>query len=270
MTAGGYWREMARRWEKVGAPLRPSGPDLAAYQAVVDADRGRSVVMLGVTPEIYHLKWPPGTDIVALDHTIGMIDSVWAGPRGRALCADWRRMSLAPASRALAVCDGGLHLLSVPDGQAALVQNLARVLSPGGIFALRCFVPPLEPEPATAVIDELHAGKVANVNLLKLRLAMALQQDPRHGVELGRVWGALFGGGVDPVKLAGRAGWHPGEMSALDSYRDCPTRYHFVTLTEVEELFCRDPGGFEMVSVITPSYDLGERCPVVMLRRSLA
>lgn len=269
MTIPSHWPDIARRWEAVGAPLRPSAPDLAAYEAAGRARPGDRLLMLGVTPEIYHLPWPSGADILAVDHTMTMIDSVWPGPRSAAVCADWTAMSLAQGSRHLALCDGGLHLLTHPHGQAALVRNLARVLVPGGIFALRLFVPPSCPETAAEVISDTVAGKVASVNVLKLRLAMALQDNPSDGVQLAGVWAALFGGGMDPADLALSTGWDPADLSTLDSYRDCAALYHFVTLGQVEQLFCTDPGGFEMVSVTTQSYELGERCPTVVLRRLL-
>jgi SAM-dependent methyltransferase len=270
VTAHAYWPDIAKKWEKVGPPLRPTAPDLAAYLEALGHKAEPRAVMLGVTPEIYRLPWPPGADVVAIDHTLGMIEAVWPGPRGRAVCGDWTKMPLERASRDVALCDGGLHLLSSPRGQAALVDNLLRVLAPAGIFVLRVFAPDVRPETADTVIDDLLAGKVSNVNVLKLRLAMALQGDASSGVMLAAVWSSLFGSGIGYGELADRIGWDPIELATLDSYRECRTRYHFVTLSEVIELFCNRRGGFELVNVRTPSYELGERCPTVTLRRPAA
>jgi SAM-dependent methyltransferase len=270
VTTHAYWSDVARRWDKVGPPLRPTAPDLASYREALGHRAKPRAVILGVTPEIYRLPWPPGSDVVAIDHTLGMIEAVWPGPPERAICADWTRMPLPPASRDVALCDGGLHLLSHPHGQAALVDNLLRVLAPEGMFVCRLFVPGARPETAGAVIDDLLGGQVSNINVLKLRLAMALQDEASSGVELAAVWSALFGSGASAIELADKIGWDPVDLAALDSYRDCGTRYHFVTLAEVRELFCGHPGGFEQVAVSTPSYELGERCPTVTFRRLAA
>lgn len=270
MTTHAYWPDIATNWEKVGPPLRPTAADLAAYCEVLANQAEPRAAILGVTPEIYRLPWPAGADVVAIDHTLAMIDAVWPGPPGRAICADWTQMPLEPASRNVALCDGGLHLLSNPQGQAALVHSLLHVLAPEGIFVARLFVPSIRPESADAVIDDLLCGKVPNVNVLKLRMAMALQDEASSGVELAEVWSALLGSGMRSDELAVRIGWDPGDLAAFDSYRDCRTRYHFVTLAEVISFFCGDPGGFELVNVRTPPYELGERCPTVTLRRLAA
>ena len=269
MTSQSYWPDIAKRWDKVGPPLRPTAPDLDAYGEALGRTVKHRAVILGVTPELYRLS-SPGADVVAVDHTLGMIDAVWPGPPGRAIYGDWTKMPLAPASRNVALCDGGFHLLSSPHGQAALVDNLRHVLAPGGIFVVRLFVPSLRPETADAVVDDLLTGKVSNVNVLKLRLAMALQREASSGVELATVWASLFGSGMTSRELAEQTGWDPADVVALDSYRDCPTRYSFVSLAEVTELFCRRTGGFEVVAVRTPPYDLGERCPTVTLRKLTA
>jgi SAM-dependent methyltransferase len=270
VTSDAYWPDIARNWERVGPPLRPTALDLAAYrEAFGDKPEPRAVI-LGVTPEIYGLPWPAGADVVAVDHTLGMIDAVWPGPPGRAICADWTRIPLEPASRDVALCDGGLHLLSNPHGQVALAESLLQLLAPHGTFVARLFVPGVLPETASAVLDDLFGGLVPNVNVLKLRLAMALQRDASSGVELAAVWSALFGSGTTSDELAARIGWDPVDLATLDSYRDCRTRYYFVTVAEVNDLFCGREGGFELVNVATPSYELGERCPVVTLRRLAA
>src|SRR5207248_8807639 len=91
--AGGHWTEIARQWERVGPPLRPCAEDVAIYQSEVDrwsrAHGAPRALILGVTPELYRLRWPAGTDLAAADHTRSMIDAVWPGPRSAVVCADW-------------------------------------------------------------------------------------------------------------------------------------------------------------------------------------
>jgi len=262
----GHWAEIARRWALVGPPLRPSPEDVARYAEVV-APRG---LILGVTPEIFHLPWPDGADVLALDHTRAMIEAVWPGPPGAAVCADWTDMPLEPASRDVALCDGGIHLLAWPEGQAAMVENLARVVVGGGLVALRLFTPPVEPETPAAVLDDLLGGRVANLNVLKLRLGMALQPDPAEGVALASVYAALTEVALPDglPALAESIGWDVEHLLAIESYRDSPNRYYFVSFEQVRDLFCVDPGGFDLVSVQVAGYDLGDRCPLLVLRRT--
>jgi len=67
----GHWAEIARRWAEVGPPLRPSAEDLAFYRRAGRLTRERGaprVLLLGVTPELYRLPWPDGTDLLARSH----------------------------------------------------------------------------------------------------------------------------------------------------------------------------------------------------------
>jgi SAM-dependent methyltransferase len=269
--AGDHWPELARRWSQTGPPLRVSPEDQRAY-AQAAAERLREgarprVLLLGVTPELYGLPWPEGTDLLAVDRSQAMIDHVWLGPREAARCEDWTALSLPDGSRDLALCDGGFHLLEHPGEQARLVRRLGRVLAEDGLCALRLFVPPARPEAPEEVLRDLRRGAIPDVNALKLRLAMSLQRGPERGVRLAEVWDTLHAVEPDVAALASRLGWPPEPMSTLEAYRGASAAYHFVTIDELCELFCREPGGFRVESIRIPAYPLGERCPLVALRR---
>lgn len=267
---GDHWAALAAGWELSGPPLRVSDEDLAAYREVVAqwaGERPPRVLLLGVTPEIYRLPWPQGTDFLAADRQEAMIEAVWPGPRDLVLHEDWTELSLADGARDIVVCDGGFHLLAYPEGQIRLVRSLARVLAEGGVCALRLFVPPVPAENPGAVLTDVRTGRVPSVNALKLRLGMALQGDPVAGIELGRIWDT-FRRELPDTETAQRAtGWPAAEVRSLDAYRDSRSRYHFVGLEEVKSLFCEEPGGFVVESLRVPTYDLGERCPLLVLRR---
>jgi SAM-dependent methyltransferase len=259
-------------WQQVGPPLRPSTQDtdiLADMLSTWVRDRGAPrVLILGVTPELYRLPWPQGTDVLAADRTRAMIDAVWPGPKDAVVCADWTVLPLADESRDLVLCDGGIHLLSSPERQRRLVRTLRRIVSPRGLCLFRLFVPPRRRETPGAVLEDLGTGKVPNINVLKLRLGMALQEDPEQGVMLGRVWGLVHTANPDFERLAARLGWPREHLLALNTYRNSETRYHFLGLERVVSLFCDDPGGFEPVAVRYPNYELGDRCPTLALRRA--
>jgi hypothetical protein len=93
----------------VGAPLRPTEQDLAFIRDAIDgfarSRRTMRALILGVTQELFHLLDGARTDLLAIDHTQGMIDQVWPGPRSRVVRADWTALPIAPRCRDLALCD---------------------------------------------------------------------------------------------------------------------------------------------------------------------
>ena len=268
----GPWPEMARVWPQIGPPLRPVSEDIGFCRAAV-ADWVRChgaprVLLLGVTPELYRLPWPKGTGLLAVDRAQAMIDRVWPGPAEAVRCADWLSISLPRASRDIVLCDGGLHLVSYPEGQGRLVRILRDILAADGLCILRLYVPPAQRETPDAVLRDLLDGKVSSLNILKLRLGMSLMEEASRGVRLGTVWQTLHQAAPDLAALAARIGWTPEHALAINTYRESEARYSFASVREVCGLFCRAPGGFRLQGVNTPSYELGERCPTVVLQRS--
>jgi hypothetical protein len=267
----GHWPKIARQWEQVGLPLRPAAEDLAiCAEAVEEWMRSHGaprVLLLGVTPELYHLPWPEGTDLLAVDRTQAMIDAVWPGPPATVLCSDWLDLALPEGCRDIVLCDGGLHFAAYPREQRRLVRLLGDMLSDGGLCIFRLFVPPSQRESPDAVLAALLEGQIPSLNALKLRLWMALLESAEKGVALATVWRTVHEAAPDLDALAARLGWPAEHLRAIDTYRGSPERYHLVTAEQASELFCRDPGGFELRRVCVPSYELGEQCPTLVVRR---
>ena len=80
-----HWAAIARQWKQLGPPLRPVAQDIGFYWNAAEKwvrERGAPrVLLLGVTPELYHLPWPKGTDLLAVDRSQAMIETVWPGPK---------------------------------------------------------------------------------------------------------------------------------------------------------------------------------------------
>lgn len=269
-----HWALLGRAWHLLGPPLRPSGEDVQAYARAIEGRRGPGggpprALILGVTPELYRLPWPPGTAITAIDREPFMLETIWPGPTEAARCEDWCRTSLADASVDIVLCDGGWQMLG-PGGHDALTRELGRVLAPGGLFVVRSFTTPAAREPFEAVMEDLRAGRVESMNVLKLRLAMSLQESTGDGVPVARVWKAFIDAEPEPAALAARLGWPADIMLSLEAYRDSPSRYHFTSLAELCEPLTGEPGGFRCAGVSTPRYVLGERCPTVTFERTRA
>jgi hypothetical protein len=266
-----HWREMARCWKIIGPPLQPTTEDIAFYtEAIyewVQSNGPARVLLLGVTPELYRLPWPEGTELLAVDHTWDMIDGVWPGPKDAVCCAEWTAMPLPDASRDIVLCDGGMNLLRYPREHRQLVYVLRRLLSDHGLCILRLYVPPLQREAPEMVLRDFVQGRVSSADILKLRLGMALQKKLMSGVKLKAVWDVFHEVATGPRRLGRRIGWSAEQMHAIDIYRGCEERYCFLSVADVRDLFCESPGGFRLDSVHLPSYQLGERCPTVVLRR---
>ena len=241
---------------------------VAAIGRRADPTTAPRALILGVTVEICQLPWPWGTHLMALDRTEAMIHAVWPGERSQAICGDWLAMPLAPASRDVVFCDGGVAMLPYPQGTRRLVASLQQVLVPGGVCALRLYVPPPKRELAEAVLEDLLAGRIANLNVLKLRLGMALEGDAHTGIELGSIWNAIHEVAPDFGALAVRIGWDINHLSAINTYRGSTVRYYFPTAEQVLAVFAERTGAFDLQQVRHPSYALGERCPIIVLRRN--
>jgi hypothetical protein len=267
----GVWPIVAQQWDLLASPLRPEAQDIRIYldeiRGWIDEFGPPRVLLLGVTPELYRLPWPEGTDFLAVDQSQPMIDHVWPGPRQAARRADWLSLSLADGPRDIVLCDGGFPLVAHPEGQGQLVRVIARATSSRAMVILRLYSPPARREPLDAVFRDLLAGRISNMNVLKLRLWMAIQKDATDGVELATVWRALHEVAPDLRDLARRLGWSIPHTEVINAYRDVKTRYHCASAEQVADLFCHEPGGFALIRKHVPSYEVGELCPIIVLRK---
>ncbi len=265
------WTAVAKQWGQIGQPLRPSAQDIAFVSQAVSSwanshDIPRALI-LGVTPELYNLPWPAGADIIAVDHTQAMIDVVWPGPRDAAICAEWTDLPLPEKSRDIAVCDGGIILLQYPEGHRKFAEELSRIITPDGLCVLRLFVPPANDEDPESVLLDLMESRMGNLNLLKLRLGMAMQANAVEGVQLNNVWKAIHKVAPDLNQLADKISWPLEHLLAINAYRGRTATYHFLDVDQVLGIFCAENVSFALESVQWPDYELGDRCPTITLRK---
>lgn len=266
-----HWNRHAQQWQWIGPPLRPAAEDIrlmeraAAQWHAAHLLPSPQALLLGVTPEIALMNWPPGTRLVAVDHNPAMIREVWPGAsRGyTALCADWTDTGLAPASQDIVVGDGCFSTLTSRDQYRATVQALRRLVRPHGIVLMRFFIRPDVAEATAAVIADLHAGRMGNFHVFKWRLAMALHGSLDDGVRLADIWDAWHASVGDPAGLARRFGWPLAVVQTIDAYRGVETRYTFPTLAEARAAMA---DAFDEFACWFPHYELGERCPTMAFR----
>ena len=159
-----YWDRIADLWRLFGPPIRPAADDLVVYQEIVDRataliDGPPRVLLLGVTPELYRLRWPADAEVLALDSSSPMLEAVWQGPADTAVTGSWTAMPFADQSFTLLLCDAGVGLLD-PVGQGELLAEVQRVLVPDGTLAVRLFAPQGRTGTVAEIFEDLDRGRL--------------------------------------------------------------------------------------------------------------
>jgi SAM-dependent methyltransferase len=269
----GHWSRMGSSWRLVGPPLRPSAEDVAGFNVAIsrwvlahENQRLRALI-LGVTPELYALEWPAGTALQALDSSQSMIDAVWPGPPEAALVGSWTSMPLAAASCDMVVCDGGFGMLPYPQGQMALLDEVARVLAPGGVLAVRLFTPGGRTGSLEQVLADLDAHRIASLDVLKFRLWGALHQDAATGVRPRDVVAHILAACGSFEQLAEAQKWSLDHIRTMAFHRNSDAVYYLTDAAEVVRMATQHSGAFTLLDIVEPRHDLGACCPVVVLKR---
>lgn len=265
-----HWNEHARQWSLIGPPLRPAAADIRLLETAGQDWRSRTAVaapralLCGVTPEIARMRWPAGTRLIAVDHSRPMIAGVWPAAEvpGVAVCGDWTALPLPDAVQHLLIGDGCYSLLIGRVRYAAFAAELRRVAADDALLVMRYFLRPERAETVAAVVDDLWQRRIGNFHVFKWRLAMALHGTLEEGVRLGDIWNAWQQAVPDPAQLAAHLDWRPEVVNTIHNYRGVDTRYSFPTLAEARA----NAGDFEIVAMHMPDYELGGRCPTLIMR----
>jgi SAM-dependent methyltransferase len=271
-VASEHWSRVSRLWSLIGPPLRPSPEDVAVAESIARAWRDAhptgplDALILGVTPELATVGWPLGTKLVAIDASEVMVGAIWpsegAPPDSRARVGDWRELEMPDASVDVAAGDGSLTVLEHPADYRTVLRELRRVLRPDARLVLRVYARPEVREEVTEVADALWSGRVGSVSALKWRLAMAVQKPDERNVAVSDVWQAFCAICPDRSRLLEQLDWSPESLATIDPYRESAARYSFPTLAEVRSLLA---GDFVELGCHVPRYELGERCPTLVL-----
>ena len=245
------------RWAGLGAPLRPPPQVVEAMRPLL---AGRHALQLGVTPEIALL---PASG-VAVDYNAAMIRDAWPGDRQthRAVLGNWLALRLDDESVDAAFGDASLSVLQWPDECVRVLEQVARVLRPGGIMVLRCFAGPHQPERVEDVAAAALAGAAGNFNAFKLRFNMASFQASKSEANTGRRIHRLFERHFpDRARLAAAAGWTLAEIGGIDAYAESPAVHSYPTRAELAQVLGRR---FEHYFLEASGYALAERCPLLV------
>jgi SAM-dependent methyltransferase len=264
-----YWKSLATAYMDVGPPLRPSSEDISFLKQVLTSlPRGSAfhALLLGVTPEIARLPLPEGSFLTAVDTSEPMAQAVWPGDvpgRRQVVCSDWLALPLHDRCCDVVIADGSLNCVPFPNGLRALAASVRRAMRDDGILAVRCFVRPASPERPEDIFADMLRGTIPSFHHCKFRLLMAMQKSTEQGVQVGETHRLWTNQNFDRTLLAFGPGWDARDIDTIELYRNKSTVHSFPTLAELRSVLA---DFFDEVSLLIPSYNLGERCPTLVLR----
>jgi hypothetical protein len=133
------------------------------------------------------------------------------------------------------------------------------------VLVARFFAAPEQREPPAEVMRRLRAGAFGSFHVFKFHLVMSLQADEAAGVVLGDVWRFWASQSLDPERLHRHTGWPLEEILTIEYFRGSEARLWFPTLPQWR---AECEAHFELRESITPTYEMGDRCPLFVLARS--
>lgn len=261
-------RDFQLRWPTLKLPLRPDASVAAMVEAQLPPPGAGMTLLLGVTPELAKLD----RTIIAVDWSEEMVSTAWPGDtdRRQVVIGDWKAMPLADAAMAAAMSDGAFTMLDWPAQAPIFLQQLARVLRPGGRAAIRCFASP-EPVPDVAAVRRLALSGGIGFHLFKLMFNMAVAREGSRGPDsltvssatLFERFEATF---PDRQVLSLASGWPLETIAEIDAYRQSRYIHCYPARRELAEMAaCYWPGSSHFVE--TTGYPGAELCPILVLER---
>jgi hypothetical protein len=266
-----YWDHVAPSFSVLGPPLKPSPEDIRFVEKAVanwtSSHPGKRLraLLLGVTAEIATMRWPEASSLIAVDNSFEMARTVWPGnipSKRRAVCGDWLSLPQSPASCDVVVGDGSMNCVRYPDGFRALARSVLSVLRPDGVLLLRSFVQPEVKDSIEQVFSDLLQGTFPTVNHFKFQLLMAMQRSTQQGIAVDDVYREWVRRKVDKDHLTTRTGWEKQSIRSIELYQGQDVVHTFPTVSELRSVLAEF---FDEVSISTPAYFLGDRCPSFVL-----
>lgn len=212
------------------------------------------------------MAWPAGTTLVAIDRSEAMIGAVFPAAAGTAIAGDWLAMPAPDRAFDWIVGDGCASTLGYPADYDVFAAELHRVLAPDGELVLRLFAAPEDPESLDEVARALARGEITSFHALKWRIAMCRPpsgQPAKRNVRVVAILRGFEAIAPDRDALAAATGWTRETIDTIDVYRDSDLAYSFPTLAEARARLTRH---FTEAACLTAGYELGDRCPTLVLR----
>jgi len=222
-------------------------------------------LLLGVTAGIANMRWPEESALIAVDNSFEMARTVWPGnipSKRRAVCGDWLSLPQAHASCDVVIGDGSMNCVRYPDGFRALARSVRSILRPDGVLLLRSFVRLEDNDSIEQVFTDLLQCKFPTVNHFKFLLLMAMQRSTQEGIVVDDVYREWVRRKINKDELIAITGWEKQSIRSIEVYAGQDVVHTFPTVSELRSVLGEF---FDEVSISTPSYFLGDRCPSFIL-----
>lgn len=224
------------------------------------------IVMLGVTPELTQLPWPPQVALLAFDHSPEMIHRVWqpnASIKSSAQLADWCALPVQSKSIDAIVGDGALTTLPNLRAYMPVLMELRRVLKPDGLLVIRAFVRPDQTEALDSIVLAANSSLIGSFHALKWRIAMSLAELEGGVVSTAQIYEKFNQCFPCRKRLSEVSGWSESVIDTINAYQATTTQYNFPTLAQLRQA-CSPY--FAVDSISFANYELSDRCPTITLR----
>lgn len=139
-----YWLNLAKKWQLVKPPIRPSKEDLKIYEKLLKKNKIRNnILILGATPELRELALKYGKQIVVCDINLNMILAMTELMRHKNkkeiwIKADWVSVPLKH-NHFDAILGDVINTNVGWEKINIFHKHLANILKPKGIFVTRSF-----------------------------------------------------------------------------------------------------------------------------------
>ena len=279
-TAPEHWAKVANAYSQLESPLRPCAEDIVIMERLINKAASYSdysdnpigppkpnALLLGVTPAIATMAWPSNTNLLAIDSSEEACYARY-GPgielvHGRLDLGNWLSLPLEDASCSIVVGDGSFNCLEFPNGVEQLAASVARVLRDDGILVLRLFTQPARPQKPERVWQALITGKLHTFDGFRFLLMTSLV-DAHYNVRVSDVWEYWLDAKLDQQAILDINGWSAKRFETIAYYQNSSVVYSFPTLPAAEQLLAHY---FEKLDMAIPSYQVGDCCPILLLRK---
>jgi len=256
------WANLFRTWDLIKAPLRPPLGVADVLKRELGTD-GAEIALLGVTPELARL----GKSLVAVDANPHMIGALWIGDDAnrKAVVGNWLDLPLPDKSLDVIVGDGCLSAVISEAQRLRCLEEMARVLRPGGRAGIRLFARPKQTEPLAAIKADALAGRIKALAEIVLRTALSLPAAaPDFGLKMSAVLDAINEMFGDRTELMAAGGWQPNAFAFIDLYKGSDTICCWLN----EDIHVAEASRYfdDVRLVASGDYPVAERCPILVVR----
>lgn len=180
------------------------------------------------------------------------------------ICADWLDMPLLENSADIIIGDGCTLFFKAPETLKDFAASIEKHLKPKGIIILRCFVKPDTSEEPDDVFKDLLNGKIQSFDAFKWRLAASMQGNSSSGIKSSDIWKAWNNQKIDPIELSQKCHFNINVINSINRFKDSEIILYFTSKNDTKKAF---NGAFDDVTCYYGSYELAERCPLMVFRK---